>query len=434
MLNENKNKDGDMKIKNQLFMAVALPLLFAACEQKPAHDNIEPTFAPELTLTSEATMEFAAEGGEGVIYYTAQMVEVTRTEDTPAPEAKCDAEWVTLNTTDFEKCSFEIGANEGEAREAKIVVTYVDKSFEVAVKQAAKVVEEPEGTHFEATYSSGAYYADQYSPGIDNYFISLSDNGFDANGYVQPNSTYFRLDLYAPKYDGQWQEYMPLPVGEYHYDTNNTYAEWTFSADYSEYVTTNDTEVSAKLKFESGTLVVTEELTTFTGVVEGTTYIVTFKGEHIIANVTPKPMENRELKVEHAYALYYGDRFTPGQADNFYLYLSDKGLDEYGFEQAGGTYYAFDLYTELVDNMTLPYGTYTWDDKDTLAAGTISAYYTKYYSVNEEGTGYNESVYPTMASLTVDENGIKAEVWFDEAKHTLTFEGTAKIYEAKDEE
>ena len=54
--------------------------------------------------------------------------------------------------------------------------------------------------------------------------------------------------------------------------------------------------------------------------------------------------------------------------------------------------------------------------------------------MNEEGTGYNESVYPTMVSLTVDENGIKAEVWFDEAKHTLSFEGTATIYEAPEEE
>lgn len=44
----------------------------------------------------------------------------------------------------------------------------------------------------------------------DYYFISISDNGFDANGYVQPNSTYYRLDLYAPRCEGQWQEYMQL--------------------------------------------------------------------------------------------------------------------------------------------------------------------------------------------------------------------------------
>lgn len=293
---------------------------------------------------------------------------------------------------------------------------------------------EPEGIRFEANYSSGAYYADQYSPGVDNYFISLSDNGFDENGYVKPNSTYYRLDLYAPKYDGGWQEYMSLPVGEYHFDADNTLAEWTFAADYSEYVATNDTDVSAKLRFESGTLVVTEELTTLTAVVNGETHIVTFAGDHLVANVAPKPIEGRELKVDYAYAIYYGDKFTPGKADNFYLYLSDKGLDEAGFEQAGGTYYTFDLYTECVEDMTLPIGTYTWDDKDTLAAGTISAYYTKYYVYNAEGTGFAESAYPTSGELTVAEDGITAEVWFGEAKHTLTFEGVATIYEAPKEE
>lgn len=293
---------------------------------------------------------------------------------------------------------------------------------------------DPEAIRFEANYSSGAYYGDQYSPGVDNYFISMSDNGFDDNGYVKPNSTYYRLDLYAPKYEGQWQEYMPLPVGEYHYDAENSYAEWTFSADYSEYVTTSDTEVNPKILFESGTLVVTEELTTLTAVVEGKTHIVTFKGDHIIGNVAPKPMDSRDLKATSAYAIYYGDKFTPDQADNFYLYLSDKGLDEYGFEQAGGSYYAFDLYTEQVSDMVLPYGSYVWDDNDTLAAGTISAYYTKYYVINDDATGYAESVYPTSGELTVTEEGITAAVWFDDVKHTITFEGTATIYEAPEEE
>lgn len=291
----------------------------------------------------------------------------------------------------------------------------------------------PEGIVFEANYSSGAYYGDQYSPGVDNYFISLSDNGFDENGYIKPNSTYYRLDLYAPKYDGEWQEYMPLPVGEYHFDAENSLREWTFAADYSEYVKTNDTEVSAKLRFESGTLVVGEDKTTLTVVVEGETHTVTFSGDHIIGNVAPKPMEGKELNITYAYAVYYGTKFTPN-ADNFYLYLSDKGLDAEGFEQAGGTYYTFDLYTECVDDMALPYATYAWDDKDTLAAGTISAYYTKYYRYNDEGTGFAESAYPTEATLTVTEQGIEAEVWFDEAKHTLHFEGIATVYEAPKEE
>jgi hypothetical protein len=37
------------------------------------------------------------------------------------------------------------------------------------------------------------------------------------------------------------------------------------------------------------------------------------------------------------------------------------------------------------------------------------------------------------AVLFVDESGIRAEVWFNEAKHLITFEGTATIYEVKEE-
>lgn len=297
--------------------------------------------------------------------------------------------------------------------------------------------EKPSGVDFEAKYSSGAYYGDEYSPGTDCYFISMSDNGFDENGYVRPNSTYYRLDLYAPKYEGEYREYMPLPEGVYRLDAEDSYAEWTFSADGSEYVVTGESDVVKKLKFEAGELVVTAESTTLTAVVEGVTHVVTFAGEHVIANVMQRPAEDKEWSVEHAYALYYGDKFNIGVADNFYLYLSDKGLDEYGFEIADGTYYAFDLYVGIVDPtaaLQLPYGSYLWDDKDTLAAGTISAYYTKYYVINSDATGYADARYTDWASLTVDEKGVVAEVHFGEAVHKVVFEGEVKIFDLSERE
>ena len=297
--------------------------------------------------------------------------------------------------------------------------------------------EEPDGVHFEARYSSGAYYGDEYSPGVDCYFISLSDNGFDERGYVRPNSTYYRLDIYAPKYEGEYCEYMSLPVGEYRLDAEDSYAEWTFSADGSEYVATGESEVVRQLKFEAGVLLVTAESTTLTVVVEGETHVVTFAGEHLIANMLPRPMESREWSVEHAYALYYGDKFNIGVADNFYLYLSNKGLDELGFEIAEGTYYGFDLYIGMVDSTLppqLPYGTYAWDDNDTLAAGTISAYYTKYYVINSDATGYADARYPDWASITVAEEGVSAEVRFGEAVHRIVYEGVVEVFDLSAEE
>ena len=128
-----------MRIRNLFYLLLALPLVFAACEPDTPEQNVEKKAV--LILTSEATMEFAAEGGQGVITYTAKMEEVTRTSPVPEPEveATCEVAWVE-NLTVAENITFDVAVNEGEARETKIVVTYSDKSFEVAVKQAAKAV------------------------------------------------------------------------------------------------------------------------------------------------------------------------------------------------------------------------------------------------------------------------------------------------------
>ena len=127
-----------MRIKNLLPLLLALPLFIVACEpDKPVDPTPDKEYAAELTLTSDAEMNFGAEGGDGVITYTAEMVEVTREVAEPKVEATCEADWVT-DLTVAENITFTVTANEAEARDTKVVVTYGDKSFEVAVKQAAK--------------------------------------------------------------------------------------------------------------------------------------------------------------------------------------------------------------------------------------------------------------------------------------------------------
>ncbi len=133
-----------MRIRSLLCLLMALPLFFVACEDpEPGVDKpAQKEYAAELTLTSDAEMNFEAVGGEGEITYTAKMVEVTRESPAPQPEveATCEAEWVT-DLAVAEKITFKVAANDGEARDTKVVVTYGDKSFEVAVKQAAKPAE-----------------------------------------------------------------------------------------------------------------------------------------------------------------------------------------------------------------------------------------------------------------------------------------------------
>ena len=137
-----------MKLKNLFYFLLALPLAFAACDE-PVDEPVNPQPGDEtktkLTLTSNATMEFEATGGEGVITYTLEnAVEGTKL------TATCKDEWV-LNLTAGETVTFAVAENEAtEARESKVVVAYGELSFEVAVKQAGKN-EAPKAPEFNLT-------------------------------------------------------------------------------------------------------------------------------------------------------------------------------------------------------------------------------------------------------------------------------------------
>ena len=138
-----------MKLKNLFYLMLAVPMVFAACSK--SGDQVEPAPEPEvkdpvLTLTSDATMEFEAAGGEGVITYTLEnAVEGTNL------EATCEADWV-LNLTTGETVTFAVAENEAEeARETKVKVAYGELNFEVAVKQAGKQQEAPKTPEFNLT-------------------------------------------------------------------------------------------------------------------------------------------------------------------------------------------------------------------------------------------------------------------------------------------
>jgi hypothetical protein len=127
-------------MKKFLFMMLAIPMVFAACSKDEAEPQPQPTPdptpKPALTLTSDAEMSFEANGGNGIITYT-----LTNPTEGVVLTANCEADWIS-NLTAGDNVVFVVAANEGEARETTIAVAYDTLSFDVTVKQAAKV-EEP---------------------------------------------------------------------------------------------------------------------------------------------------------------------------------------------------------------------------------------------------------------------------------------------------
>lgn len=129
-------------MKKLFFLLFALPL-FAACTETGNEPEPQPQPEPEkkaqLILTSDEVMNFNAEGGQGLIDYT-----LVNAKEGVEFASECEADWIS----DFvfgEDITFVVAKNEGEAREAKITITYAEASMEVTVKQAQKS-EEPQPT------------------------------------------------------------------------------------------------------------------------------------------------------------------------------------------------------------------------------------------------------------------------------------------------
>ena len=137
-----------MKLTKLLMGAVlaVAAMTFVACEPDKPEDKPAKEYAFELK--SETTMEFPAEGGEGVIEWA--LNEVTRYE--PVPEALptfyTEAAWITLDAENLG--AFAVAANEGEAREAVINIEYKEQKASVTVKQAASSPAPVEATELAA--------------------------------------------------------------------------------------------------------------------------------------------------------------------------------------------------------------------------------------------------------------------------------------------
>lgn len=417
-------------MKRLFYLLLALPLVFAACEN-PEEPKPQVEKEAVLTLTSEAEMNFEAEGGEGVITFTAEWKDVTRNSPVPVPEveATCEAQWVE-DLTVAENITFTVLANEADARETKVVVTYGDKSFEVAVKQAARQnePEPPTGVNIEAKHLYGDYYGDEYSPGVGNYYMALSDLGISEDGYAYPGGSYYYVDLYGPLFDGEGD--ITLPVGTYTFDESDSCSEWTIGAAYSVYMAWDENGNSLAgeegLRFTAATLVVTESGVTLTATIDGVEHTVTFEGVADITDVRTDTGEVIEVTANYAYANYYGDQYTPGTADNFYFFFSDLGVDENGWELPNATYYRFDLYTEIIDTTNgiyIPAGTYTYDWFDSMQVGTFSDINSAYYVMDDSGWDYIDYSSLGEGTITFTESGVTAEILVNGATHIITYEG-----------
>lgn len=428
-------------MKKLFYLLLCLPLAFAACEKQPTPEPTpEPTPTTEIVL-AKSTIEATAEGGRYEVSYTIE----NPVEGHNLFVAKSsDYAWISDFGAEGNIIYVVVEANDTDnAREAVVEVSYGEKhsneNFKaLTIKQAANKGEEPEdGVVFEAQILTGEYYGEYYNPEAGNYYIFFTDYGFNENGNMLTNSTYYKLDLYGELYEGEAVNgYIPLPAGTYTLDANDTTAVGTIGASYSGYIKTNNSDVEIEVSYEAAELVVNEDGSCLlTATINGQKHTVTFSGESTIADKREVngAVDTIERQMDFAYAFYYGDQYSEDVSDNFYFFLSDIGVDENGWEIANGTYYRFDLYSEILnteEGVSIPYGTYTFDATNSFAPNTVGVANSMYYVLDDMGYDYVDQAAITGGVIIVDEEGVRAEVMVGATKHILTYYGeVAPIFE-----
>lgn len=246
--------------------------------------------------------------------------------------AKFDAEWIyRIDTAKEGEVTFYVATNDtNESRTATIEIGYANSSFDVTLTQAG------DGDYnFTASYFTGDYYGDFYTPGAGNYFLKFSDRGYTSEGSSLPFGTYYRIDAYGPIFSDE-EEVITLPEGIYTFDPEATYTTWTFVADYTDFFVNDKDGKHTKREIESGTMHVTSDQILLELVIDGEKHNVTYNGSTEVAdlrgdiNILTTLEDDYTLDLSHHSMIYacQGDWYDYGYMNWVFQIKPDDGVGD----------------------------------------------------------------------------------------------------------
>lgn len=361
---------------------------------------------PSLELTSKSTMKFKSTGGKGVITY-----ELKNPVENVFVKANCSADWVT-NIKVNDAVSFNVDANEGEERKARIVVSYGDYgSFAVVINQNAYGEDEEEEEEEEEDENEGEY--DEY---LFNIEFTSAFRAPSAQVEIPENQYYIRLEEDSETYmldfilEGDDEV---LKAGTYTVDNEGFIGAAFFEND--DKYTFTDGKVVVKGDYENGYKFDIELVDT-----NDNPHHYTFEG-HVDGMKSIAPSEDTYFEADMLLGEYYGE-------GNYYIILTDNGLTADGDVMPNSSYYVIDLYAEYNNTRSgsaiIPSGTYYFDPYDTYNEGTFSnenSFYIVSDSVSAVSYLYEDGV------LEVTSSGITLTVTINGYEHTVTYNGKPMV-------
>lgn len=281
-------------------------VMLTACDK----GSEEPSYSSKIEL-NKSEVTFPKTGGEEVVTFLLQNGQGGKV------TAETSAEWLTVRAEFNSEVIITAEANEGDAREAQVVVKYATaKDAIITVKQKAGNVDFDE--EFAAKRFEGQYFGKSGS--TYNYFIIISDKGYNA-GAPKAGGTYYFFDIYS--HTAGDEGYPMLPDGTYTYDTANTYANGTISEEGSWYQVVNaagsgneavKSYKSAKVTVKDGIFEAEIEFN------DGTVHHVVYEGDLTAVLDYTTLTEDTTINIEGAeiVATNYGDIYEVGM-QNWYL-------------------------------------------------------------------------------------------------------------------
>ena len=394
-----------MRIKNLLFLLLAMPLAFAACEtpDQPVDEVKNPTVAITVGEATESSIAFTITTADAdeVKYLVVESAEGTPT----ATEVLSNGTAAEVNA--------EAGCYVAELKaETEYTIVAAAKNAKAVVKAEAKMTtkksgDEPvpptPGDEYDVTFTANEahieYYGDQFSPGY-NYYVILSDVGVELTENemsFKDTGIYYLLDLYAA--DSAENNNYTVPNGKYKAATSS--AAGTFGlGDYGAGL--NIVEgVPTYYIYADGEVVVSDgKIEAVITMDDGAKHKITFEGSLYFGDNGEEPVPPTP-----------GDEFSATHTATKWLW---GGASSYGNKyQVIGDNFSVDVHfpAQFAQENSLTAGDYIW----------TSTTWFGYNDFDNEFTTRSLSVDGT--SVAVDGGSAKVEANGDEYHIELTLEG-----------
>ena len=394
-----------MRIKNLLFLLLAMPLAFAACEtpDQPVDEVKNPTVAITVGEATESSIAFTITTADAdeVKYLVVESAEGTPT----ATEVLSNGTAAEVNA--------EAGCYVAELKaETEYTIVAAAKNAKAVVKAEAKMTtkkggDEPvpptPGDEYDVTFAANEahieYYGDQFSPGY-NYYVILSDVGVELTENemsFKETGIYYLLDLYAA--DSAENNNYTVPNGKYKAATSS--AAGTFGlGDYGAGL--NIVEgVPTYYIYADGEVVVSDgKIEAVITMDDGAKHKITFEGSLYFGDNGEEPVPPTP-----------GDEFSATHTATKWLW---GGASSYGNKyQVIGDNFSVDVHfpAQFAQENSLTAGDYIW----------TSTTWFGYNDFDNEFTTRSLSVDST--SVAVDGGSAKVEANGDEYHIELTLEG-----------